>query len=347
MKVLLIKMSSMGDVIHALPALTDAAKHILDIQFDWVVEESFQEIPRWHPAVKRVIPIALRRWRKNWLKAFKSGAPQRFFKALRQEQYDVIIDAQGLLKSAIVARCAKGLRHGLDEHSARESKSAWFYERTHSVEYQQHAVLRVRKLFAQILGYPLPESPADYGIRHYFAPTPTLPRQSQGREYCPYLVFLHNTTWETKLYPELYWQRLGELANQQGFQVKLTSGNTTEKARADRIAATLKNAEALPRLSILEVANLLVNAAGVISVDTGFSHLAAALAVPNVALYGPTNPVYTGAYGTNQIIMAAQFPCAPCLRKHCNHPDRHQTIAPPCFRTLPPEKVWQALFSQQ
>ncbi len=335
-KVLLIKMSSMGDVVHTLPALTDAANHIPDIQFDWVVEESFQEIPRWHPAVNRIIPIALRRWRKHWFKSFKSGEPQQFCKMLRQENYDYIIDAQGLLKSALVGRLAKGDRYGLDRCSAREGHAALLYQKTYRVNHQQHAVIRVRQLFAQVFGYTMPDSPPDYDIRNHFA---------THKSKSPYLVFLHNTTWDTKLYPELYWKRLGELANQQGLQVKLTSGNAQEKARADRIAATLKNAEALPRLSILDIANLLVNAAGVISVDTGFSHLAAALAVPNVALYGPTNPEYTGAYGPNQISLGAPFPCAPCLRKHCNHPDRHQTITPPCFTTLPPELVWETLTS--
>ena len=337
MRVLLIKMSSMGDVIHTLPALTDAAKHIPNIQFDWVVEESFQEIPSWHNAVHTVIPIAYRRWRKNWLKALKTKEPQHFIRQLRTTKYDLIIDAQGLLKSAVIAKLlAKGTVCGLDENSARESISTWFYDKMYPVVFQQHAVIRVRELFAKALGYPIPTTPADYGIYDNIASQTLEPDQ-------PYVVFLHNTTWESKLYPELYWKQLIELATEKGFHVKLTSGNAEEKARADRLAEGVKTVEALPRLLIHDVALLLANASGVISVDTGFCHLASALAMPNVALYGPTNPEWTGAYGPNQLSLGAKFICAPCLRKTCHHPDRHQIISPPCFTTLPPEMVWQHL----
>ena len=100
MRVLLVKTSSLGDVIHTLPALTDAQRAIPGIQFDWVVEEGFAEIPAWHPAVAQVIPVAIRRWRKHPLQTLRSGEWRRFKARLRETHYDLVIDAQGLLKSA-------------------------------------------------------------------------------------------------------------------------------------------------------------------------------------------------------------------------------------------------------
>ena len=107
MRVLVVKMSSLGDVIHTLPALTDAAAAIPGITFDWVVEEGFAEIPAWHPAVDTVIPIALRRWRKHPWRDFRGPQWRACRQALRRQHYDAVIDAQGLLKSVFVARLVK------------------------------------------------------------------------------------------------------------------------------------------------------------------------------------------------------------------------------------------------
>ena len=129
MRVLLIKTSSLGDVIHTLPALTDAARAIPGIRFDWVVEEGFAEIPAWHPAVDAVIPVAIRRWRKKPLQAVRSGEWSNFKRRLRETQYDLVIDAQGLLKSAWLTRYARAEVVGLDKSSAREPLAARFYQR--------------------------------------------------------------------------------------------------------------------------------------------------------------------------------------------------------------------------
>lgn len=342
--ILIIKTSSMGDIIHTLPALTDAAHAIPNLQVDWVVEEAFAEIPSLHSTVQRVIPIALRRWRKSGLNKTTWSELKAFLRSLRERRYDAIIDAQGLLKSAVISRLAKGPRHGFNSTSAREPLSVLGYQHTHRSSWQQHAVERNRQLLAAALKYPVPTTPVDYDIRarlqHLIETEPTAPQQLP-----PYLVFLHNTTWDTKLYPEAYWKQLGLWANQQGLRVILPSGNDAEKARADRIAHSLNNAEALPRLSIRTIAEWLLHAQGVISVDTGFAHLAAALAIPNICLFGPTDPTLSRPYGPNQHVLSAHFPCAPCLRKTCNHPDRQQALTPPCFKTIPPEQVWRTFLS--
>ncbi|HIQ53746.1 MAG TPA: lipopolysaccharide heptosyltransferase I, partial [Pseudomonas pachastrellae] len=146
MRVLLIKTSSLGDVIHTLPALTDAARAIPGIRFDWVVEEGFAEIPSWHPAVDAVIPVAIRRWRKKPLQAVRSGEWGNFKRRLRETQYDLVIDAQGLLKSAWLTRYARAEVVGLDKSSAREPLAARFYQRRLAVAWGQHAVERTRQL---------------------------------------------------------------------------------------------------------------------------------------------------------------------------------------------------------
>src|SRR5690606_6912806 len=164
MRVLLIKTSSLGDVIHTLPALTDALEAIPGIRFDWVVEEGFAEIPVWHPAVAEVIPVAIRRWRKSPLKTLRSGEWQRFRQRLHKHSYDLVIDAQGLFKSAVLTLGLKVPVAGLDRRSAREPLASRFYDKRIAVPRDQHAVERVRQLFAQALGYRLPARVGDYGL---------------------------------------------------------------------------------------------------------------------------------------------------------------------------------------
>lgn len=338
MRALIIKMSSMGDVIHTLPALSDASQILPSISFDWVVEKDFEAIPRLHPAVGEVIPIELRRWRKNWLQAFRSQAPQTFVKQLQGQTYDMVIDAQGLLKSGLVTCLAKGTKHGLNKQSARESVASYFYERRHAIAKNMHAVERTRQLFAKALGYTPPSSEVNYGLTAQAALTQphVLAR--------PYLVFLHNTTWVTKLWPESHWQALGKLANEQGYQVVLTSGNEQEFARAKRIEHHLNDARALPRQSIGEMITWLRQASGIVSVDTGFAHLAAALAKPNVCLFGATDPALSRPYGPCQTLIQSTLDCSPCLKKQCKHQEANKIAAVnPCLDEIKPAQVWQLL----
>ena len=339
MRVLLVKTSSLGDVIHALPALTDAARAIQGITFDWVVEEGFAEIPTWHPAVGRVIPVAIRRWRKNIWQTIKSGEWRRFKQSLRAEKYDLVIDAQGLVKSAWLTRYVNAPVAGLDKNSAREPLASRFYQRRLAVARGQHAVERLRQLFAVALGYDLPKGLGDYGLD--VERLIELPRNK------PYVLFLHGTTWDTKHWPELYWRDLALRMADKGVEVRLPWGNPAEKARAERIANGLSNAVVLPKLNLAGVARVLASASACVAVDTGLGHLAAALDVPTISLFGPTNPGLTGAYGKVQIHLASDFPCAPCLQKKCTYQPTAQDQQrfdlknewPLCFTRLNPERV--------
>lgn len=344
MRVLLIKTSSMGDVIHTLPAITDARQAIPGIQFDWVVEEGFAEIPAWHPGVAEVIPVAIRRWRKHPLKAAMSGEWRRFKERVGTTRYDAIIDAQGLLKSAWLTRYAQGPIIGLDRDSVREPIASRFYDVQCDVPWGQHAVERVRLLFARALGYPVPAGIGHYGLdRQLLAGTPT---------ERPFVLFLHGTTWASKHWPELYWKQLAERAAAKGLDVRLPWGNANEKARAERIAAGTDGVEVLPKLSLAGMARILASASACVAVDTGLGHLAAALDVPTVSLFGPTDPALTGAYGFSQLHLSSDYPsCTPCLQKTCSYqptPDEARRFdlkreQPLCFTRLNPDRVFAEL----
>jgi len=297
-RVLIIKTSSLGDVVHTLPALTDAAAHFPDIEFDWVVEEGFSQVPSWHARVNRVIPVALRRWRKHPIQARKSGEWAAFKREIGAVNYDAVIDAQGLLKSAVLCRYAKGPRYGLDKNSAREPLASRFYQHKIEVPKGLHAVERTRHLFAAALGYQLPDALGEYQIDRS--------RLSINPHSGDYLMFFHGTTWVTKHWPEAYWFELAQQLASSGLRILVPWGNDTERQRAEQIAAVGDHVEVLPRSSLSELASIIAGARAVVSVDTGLAHLTAALAVPNITLYGPTDPKLVGSYGAHQVHLIAK-----------------------------------------
>ncbi len=335
-RVLLIKTSSMGDVIHTLPALTDAARALPGIRFDWVVEEAFADIAARHPAVDKVIPCALRRWRKHPWRARRTGEWRAFREQVSAPGYDAVIDAQGLVKSAFVTRLAQPPRFGLDRDSAREGLSARVLDHPLPVARGQHAIARVRELFARALGYDLPTSAPDYGLPRPAAPRPL----TQPAE----IVFCHGTTWPTKHYPEDFWRLLAERACRAGHQVHLPWGNDAERERAERIAEGLAGCEVLPAMSLSALTDAFLRWDAFVAVDTGLAHLAAAAGMTGVGLYGPTDPALTGVLGLRARSLSARFPCAPCVQERCTYRgELGQDVTPPCFSSLPPETVWLAL----
>lgn len=335
MHVLLVKLTSMGDLIHALPALTDASQAIPNLTFDWVIDKNFSEVALWHPAVKKIIPSRHRYWRKNFFESIKNGEISAFLKSLRAKKYDLVIDGQSSLKSAVVTLLSRGPRCGLDKKSAREGWMApWAYQKSYTVEKNMHSIQRLRLLFSKALHYPCPNDPPDYGIGHYAFPALTfaLPQK--------YLVFVHNASWSSKLWPEKYWRRLIELAADSALHVLLPWGNQAEKIRAEKICAGYANAQVLPFCSLSEQARILQGAAGAICSDTGLCHLAAALNVPSVTLYGATNPEWIGALGKNQRQLVSPFSCTQCYQRECRYGNQKQTDAL-CSLEIKPEKVWE------
>lgn len=330
MRVLVVKTSSLGDIVHTLPALTDARRVYPNIVFDWAAEEAFAEIPHWHPAVAQVIPVAIRRWRRNILRTLLNGEWRRCREQLREHRYDCVIDAQGLLKSAWVARQPGAPIVGLDKHSAREPAAAWFYDQPVAVPWGQHAVERVRVLFAAALEYPVPEQRGCYGLdKHRFVDI--VPRAR-------HVVFLHGTTRADKHWPDPYWQELAKAVAKTDCRILLPWGNAVEKQRAARIAAAANrvragSADVLPKSRLHELATHIVTSTAVVAVDTGLGHLTAALDVPAVSLYGPTDPALIGTYGESQIHLCARD----------QPPQAAAGIEPAIMAPLTPTIVWRAL----
>lgn len=322
MRVLVVKLSSLGDVVQTLPALSDASAALPQVSFDWVVEEAFAEIPSWHGAVDRVIPVALRRWRKQPLRDFTGPEWRGAREALRERVYDAVIDAQGLLKSALIARLVSAPRYGMDKSSARERLAALAYDHPIHVPRDMHAVERIRLLFSEALDYPLPETLGDYGLDGGISARSDLP---------PGLLFLHGSARREKLWPEAQWAALAGLAQEAGYRVWLPWGNEEEQQRAQRIAGHRDNAEVLPRMNLREMAGLLQGVSGAVAVDTGLGHLGAALSVPTVSLYGPTSTRLVGAYGRRQV--------------HLQSPLAGGDITDPAalMQAITPVAVWQAL----
>ncbi len=289
MRILIVKTSSLGDVIHNLPVISDIRRHFPQAQIDWCVEESFSAIPRLHPGVGRVIPVAVRRWRKKLLQAATWREMAEFRRQLASETYDAIIDTQGLLKSALIASRAKGPRLGYAADAAREPAAARWYNRHFHVSRDLHAVIRNRRLVAAALGYQIEGEP-DYGIE-------TPPASFSWLPHRPYAVFLTATSRDDKLWPEANWLTLGRSLNSQGFSAVLPGGSALERERAARLAAAIPGALAAPPMSISELASLLSGARAAVGVDTGLTHLAVALKTPTVAIYTATDPGLTGVLG--------------------------------------------------
>jgi len=302
--ILLVKTSSLGDVLHNLPVASDIARHYPDAQIDWVVEESFAALPRLHPAVRNVIPVAVRRWRGKLLSAAAWREITAFRNTLATQRYDIAIDTQGLLKSALLMRGAQGLRCGFDRHSAREPLAASLYQRTFSVATGQHAVERNRQLAAQALGYTL-EGRADYGIR-----PPAIARPAWLAKGA-YAVLLHATSRADKLWGEANWIALGRYLHEKKIRCVLPWGSEVEQARSLRLASLIPDAVAPPRLSLNAAAALLGGAQAVIGVDTGLAHLAAALGVPTVGIYTATDPALTGLYAGRSAVNLGNIGRAP------------------------------------
>jgi heptosyltransferase-1 len=284
--ILLIKTTSLGDVLHNLPVVSDIRQHAPEAQIDWVVEESFAALPALHPGVSRVIPVALRRWRKAWWSS--RHEIRAACGAIRAGRYDLALDTQGLLKSALISRCAQTLRCGFARDSAREPLASLFYDRTFSVPKTLHAVERNRQLAGMALGYT-PQGLPDYGIHAPDVSLPWLPKT-------PYAVLLHATSRDDKLWDEAHWVNLGNRLHRAGLSLILPWGTESERSRSERLAQTIPSAICAPRLDLREAAALLGHAQAVVGVDTGLSHLAAALDVPTIGIYTATDPGLTGLY---------------------------------------------------
>jgi heptosyltransferase I len=287
MRILVVKTTSMGDVVHTLPAITDIAKAHPGAVIDWLVEAPFAAIPALHPAVRRVLPIAWRKWRKSLRNPATRAAIGQLRADLQAEHYDLVIDFQGLLKSVLWAVQAHGPRAGYDWHSIREPLASLFYQRRAAVARELHAVDRNRQLAAAHLGHALAPSPPDFGLR---APTP------QWQPPSPYAVLIPCASRPEKLWPESDWQAVLAQVLALHWTPVILWGSAQEQALAQRIAHG-STAVVPPFLSVGDTAAVLAGAQLVVGLDTGFSHLAAAFGRPTVGIYCDHEPGLAGVTG--------------------------------------------------
>lgn len=324
-RILIVKLSSLGDVVHAMAAVQDIRRALPGAQIDWVVERAFAPLVARCEGVQRVIACELRRWRKSpWARQTRSE--WRAFKAeLQAQAYDAVIDLQGLTKSALVSWLAPtrvgGLRYGMahaTEGSSFEAPARWVADRAFALAPHVHAVQRARLVCAQVLGYAV-QGEARFGLKpgalavapptqraaHNLmakpgaASNPFAPRK-------PVVALVHGTSRQDKEWPLASWVSLGQRLNHSGFSVALAHGNAAEKATSEQIAAELLDAWVWPSMPLDALVDTMAQCAGVVGVDSGLSHMAVALGLPHVQIYNFDTAWRTGVDNARQVCVYAQ-----------------------------------------
>jgi len=296
-RILFVKLSSLGDVVHNLPAVSDVRRRWPDAHIAWAVEPAYAGLVRLHSGVAEAIPVSLRSLKRAVFRASEWRSLFAARRALRAGAWDYIVDSQGLLKSAIVARAANGARVGLDRKSAREPISSRYYDVKLPVARRMHAVERNRRLAAQVFGYAI-DGAAAYGLEEPASPPAWAPATR-------YIVMLHAASHKQKMWPEAYWVELGQRLSERGYTSVLPAGSPEERAAAHRISMDIPDSVVAPAAELPELAALLAHAWAVVGLDTGLTHLAVALRRPTVGIYCSTEPELTGLHGADAVNLGA------------------------------------------
>lgn len=344
MKILVVKLSSLGDILHMFPAVSDLRRHFPAAEIHWLVEPAFAEVVAWHSAINKVITVPLRAHKKSWWKI--PALLSKLRRQLHAENYDIVLDAQGLLKSALLSRLAGVGVFGFAADTAREPLAARLYKKSVQVQKGVHVIEKNRQLVAKIFSADITssliESTLDFGLdkfRHEslqsnFSVALTVMTNE------PYIVLLHGTTWNSKYWPESAWLELIRILSERGVRCLLPWGNEEERLRANRLqTAGGEHAQVLPKLSLTELMNVLLRARGFVSVESGIGHLAAALDVPGVMLHGPTSPNYSGILGKCCLHITSGVACSPCFKRDC--PILNEAGVPPCQEAMTAQQVYQ------
>lgn len=323
-KVLIVKTSSMGDIIHTFPAVYELKQNIKNIQIDWVVEQNFVDLVKINKNIDNIITVDTRKWRNNWFKNL--GNIVKFIKKLRSKKYDYVIDAQGLYKSLIITKLSKVCNKkkiGFDKNSIRGKYLSWLYNEKISVIKDQHAIYRIQELFGKVFSYkPLKQNTAEYGIEvNNF----TYSNQAKISTFSKTIMLIPNTTWNSKKWPVDNWIELGNSLLSNNYQIIINSGNDLEYCDAVYIKNNLNNKKHVSILkdkSITDKINIIKTCSIIVSVDTGLAHIAAALDKTTITIYGATSEKLTGVKGQythNLTPSSAIYSCTPCFKKSCNY----------------------------
>jgi heptosyltransferase-1 len=339
MKILVVKLSSLGDILHMFPAVSDLRRRFPEAEIHWLVEPAFAEVVGWHSAINNVIAVPLRSYKARWWKI--PALLGKLRRRLKAEHYDIVLDAQGLLKSALLSRLAGVAVFGFDANSARESLAARFYQKSANVPDGLHVIEKNRQLVAKIFAADITQ-PVDFSLAKFRCKQMQAESSGTLREIGdqPYIVLLHGTTWNSKYWPEPAWFDLIRMLSQRGWRCVLPWGNEAERQRAYRLqAAGNELAQVLPKLSLTDLMGVLLHAHAFVSVESGIGHLAAALDVPGVMLHGPTSPNYSGILGKACLHLTSGLACSPCFKREC--PILLGAIDPPCQREISALRVYQ------
>ncbi|WP_308389385.1 lipopolysaccharide heptosyltransferase I [Acidithiobacillus sp. AMEEHan] len=341
MKVLLVRLSSLGDVLHTLPALTDLQAARGDVLLDWLIEPAFAPVASWHPVVRRSWEFSLRQRPRGGKELLR--AVGRLRRELRAEAYDLALDSQGLYKSAFLAHLAGARVAGLSTRSAREPLASYLYGQRHVVPWGPTAIQRNRELFAQVFAYPRPAGAADYGLASQIERWrgPAAAGIETLRQSTPFVLGFHATSraWQNKEWPANHWVRLAQRLGEIGYRLLLPAVDERERLRVESITMAAPNVQALPTLNLEDLGRIMVAARAFVGMDTGLSYLAAALGLPGVTLYGPTAPEQASRQIT--VLQSAES-CAPCGSTRCRRIATPEEPIP-CQESLLPERVWAAL----
>ena len=284
----------MGDLIHALPALTEAKDHINNITFDWVVDKSFSSVPKWHPNVKNTIETNHREWKLNLFSSKSRDEMKKVINTIDSTEYDLIIDMQSNIKSALLSFMCKSSVVGLDAKSVREYPAHFAYKNKIRVPKDMHAVERQKQQLASALGYETNISNRDYGI------SKTNFKKPKQFNFDKYAVCVQNASWITKQWPIESWKELLKTLEKKDLNLLFPSGSQSELDRASEICSVSEKAYALEVLPLDEVAFLIDNSKFTLCSDTGLAHVSAMVGTPSLTLYGPTDTRLIGTYGNNQ-----------------------------------------------
>ena len=285
---LVVRPSSLGDIVHALTLVADVRAHRPELAIDWVGEAGFVPLLELHPGVRRIIPIALRHWRHRPFARSTLREIAAFRRAVRRDEYAAVLDLQEQVKGALIARLARGQRHGPDRASIREPVATLLHDVHHAIDRRQHFIVRCRELAGAALGYRV-EGPPRFGLVPPPPPAGTVPDR-------PFVVFFHGTSRTDKLWPDAHWRRLTESFAANGYPVLLPWGTDDERLRSEHYATGVTDAHVPPppRASLPALAGLLARAELAVGVDTGLVHLAAALGTPTVSIFVATDPLRCG-----------------------------------------------------
>jgi len=290
-KILIVRTSSLGDLVHMLPAISDIARYVPGAQIDWLVEDAFAQIPAWHPAINEVIPLAHRKWRRNWWANEVRQARHALEQDLRRRRYDLVLDMQALLKTVWFTRMATGIKHGLDWRSAREPLASLFYDIRHRVAFWQPAVTRQRQLAAAAFRYTYTDKP-DFGLQAFEQEAHVLRTHEP-----PYAVIMPSASRDDKLWPVEDWHAVFDVLKAEGLTLKLLAGNPDEVKRAEALIGHRAGAMVLPKMDLTEVARCLAASEMMVGLDSGLTHLSAALGRPTIGIYKASTPVRTPLVG--------------------------------------------------